>query len=69
MGYKTTDEMLNSFKRFADNFKEVKSSFTVHPDYLIDKMSEAEFNNGYEEYRKLMLNLQVGGCHEMLRLS
>jgi hypothetical protein len=62
MGYKNTADMLNDFKRFAGYFKEAKGEFPVHADYLIDGMTENEFNHGYDEYRKLMLNLQNDMC-------
>ena len=62
MAYKTTEEMICAFQELIAYFSEEKGAFPVHQDYLIDGMAEKEFNQGYEEYRKLLLALQNDIC-------
>lgn len=59
MGYKTIDEMKAEFRHFSDNLMDVPETFPVHPDYLIDGMTEADFCAGYRAYRDLMLRFQT----------
>ena len=58
MGYRTIDAMKAEFRHFADNLEEIPETFPVHPDYLIDGMTEADFCAGYRAYRNLMLRFQ-----------
>ena len=60
MGYKNIEEMINSIKSYADLFRTpVPTDFPVHADYLIDGMDELSFCEAYEQYRQLMLSLQL----------
>ena len=60
MGYKTIDEMVGEIKKYAKCFENtLPASFPVHSDYLVDGMTAEEFCRSYDEFRKIMLRLQL----------
>ena len=62
MAYKDVGDMIADYERFTERFAEIPDAFAVHPSYLIDGMTAAQFIEGYRAYRALLMSVQLDMC-------
>ena len=59
MIYKTTQELVDAFKKYNSAIEEIPETFEVHNDYLIDGMTAENFITGYHSYHGLIKKLNI----------